>query len=86
MALAGLIFQVITLFVFAGLFGDYLIRYLRSRQASDLRIRDKLFFSLLSLTIVTTLVRCVFRADELQDGYDGKLIHDEGTFIGLEGV
>ena len=29
---------------------------------------------------------CCYRIDELSDGYNGPLIHNEGLFIGLEGV
>ncbi len=31
-------------------------------------------------------MRCVYRIDELSDGYNGPLIHKEGLFVGLEGV
>lgn len=40
----------------------------------------------LSLAILFILIRCAYRIDELSDGWNGPLIHDEGLFIGLEGV
>ena len=48
--------------------------------------RFKIFLGFLSLSIVLILIRCVYRIDELSDGYNGPLIHKEGLFIGLEGV
>ncbi|KAJ0416693.1 RTA1 like protein-domain-containing protein [Aspergillus carlsbadensis] len=48
--------------------------------------RQKLFFAFLFVAVVSTLVRCVFRADELKEGYSGALISNEALFIGLEGV
>lgn len=32
------------------------------------------------------LARCAFRCYELEEGYDGEAVADEGLFIGLEGV
>ncbi|KAH6986729.1 RTA1 like protein-domain-containing protein [Ilyonectria destructans] len=85
-AMAGLIFQIITLVAFCGLFGDYLFRYLRSRKAMSFSTREKLFFSFMCIAVLATLARCIFRADELKEGYEGETIKHEGLFIGLEGV
>ncbi len=38
------------------------------------------------MAIILILIRCVYRIDELSDGYSGPLVHDEGLFVGLEGV
>lgn len=84
--MAGLILQVIMLFGFSGLLGDYVIRYLRSENAPQIGRRAKLFFGFLSLAVLTILIRCIFRADELKEGYSGDLISNEGLFIGLDGV
>lgn len=35
---------------------------------------------------LSILARCAFRCYELQEGYDGEAVKDEGLFIGLEGV
>ncbi|KAJ3497839.1 hypothetical protein NLG97_g1594 [Lecanicillium saksenae] len=84
-ALAGLIFQIITLVGFCGLFGDFLIRYLLSTQGF-VNKREGLFLSFLTTAVLIILARCIFRADELKDGYNGTTVKDEGLFIGLEGV
>ncbi|KAJ2906779.1 putative parasitic phase-specific protein psp-1 protein [Zalerion maritima] len=88
LALAGLGFQVATLFFFCVLFCDYLFRYSRQTRAEGKTIggRVKVFFSFLSLAIALILARCAFRVKELEDGYEGELIHDETLFIALEGV
>ncbi|KAL2810352.1 hypothetical protein BJX63DRAFT_402415 [Aspergillus granulosus] len=84
--MAGLIFQVIMLFGFIGLLGDFVFRFLSSKTSSSIDTRAKLFFGFLFLALFTTLARCIFRADELKEGYSGELISNEGLFIGLEGV
>lgn len=87
-ALAGLSFQVITLTCFSGLCIDYAIRYYRSRDPSKTPLTKafKIFATFLTIAIVLILVRCIYRIDELSEGYDGPLISNEGIFIGLEGV
>jgi hypothetical protein len=85
-ALAGLIFQVITLAAFSILFTDFIVRLLRSAHASVLGRRDALFLGFLIMAILCTLARCIFRAYELSEGYSGDLISHENLFIGLEGV
>ena len=90
-ALAGLSFQVFTLSLFICLATDYAIRYWKGRTEvkegrKELGTRFKVYLGFLSLAIVLILIRCVYRIDELSDGYDGPLIHNEGLFIGLEGV
>ena len=86
-AIAGLSFQVFTLAVFICLAAEYAVRYIKAeREARTLPIRFKIFLGSLSLAIVLILIRCTYRIDELSDGYDGPLIHDQGLFIGLEGL
>ncbi|MCJ1455725.1 hypothetical protein MMC28_006081 [Mycoblastus sanguinarius] len=86
-SLAGLSFQVFTLCVFIALAADYTLRYQRSASTKRaLPTSFTIFVSFLSLAIILILVRCAYRIDELSDGYNGPLIHDEGLFIGLEGV
>ena len=87
---AGLSFQVFTLVVFIALAVDYAVRYLQARRVEErktpLPISFKIFVAFLSLAVVLILIRCAYRIDELSDGYGGPLIHNEGLFIGLEGV
>lgn len=85
MSMAGLIFQVITLVIFVGLFVDYVWRY-RSRYPGALASNMKIFLSFLLIAILLVLGRCAFRIDELSDGYDGPLIRDEPLFMVLEGT
>jgi hypothetical protein len=88
-AIAGLSFQVFTLTVFIILALDYAIRYIRGRSTVSRKktaTSFKVFLAFLSLAIFCILVRCVYRIDELSNGYSGPLIHNEGLFVGLEGV
>ncbi|RGP73146.1 hypothetical protein FLONG3_6462 [Fusarium longipes] len=84
-AMAGLILQVIMLAAFSVLFVDYMIRYLASKMTRTLGSRDKLFFTFLGIAVLATLARCIFRADELKEGYQGELIKHEDLFMALEG-
>jgi len=90
-ALAGLCFQVVTLSVFIILSLDYANRYQKDVQTGQIRKahgedRFQLFVVFLAFSILCILTRCVYRIDELSDGYHGPLIHNQGLFIGLEGV
>ena len=53
---------------------------------ASLPMKFKVFATFLSAAILLILIRCIYRIDELSNGYDGPLIHDQGTFIGLEGA
>lgn len=83
-SMAGLILQVVTLVIFVALFIDYVVRYVRKSTARPLQPRMKLFLSFLFLSIIFVLVRCIYRIDELRDGYDGPLIRNEPLFMVLE--
>lgn len=86
-AIAGLSFQVFTLAVFIALAAEYAFRYSKAEgPGSKLPPRFKIFVLFLSAAIILILTRCAYRIDELKDGYGGSLIHDQGLFIGLEGV
>ncbi|KAG4270121.1 hypothetical protein FPRO04_11813 [Fusarium proliferatum] len=43
-------------------------------------------FAFLAIAVLATLARCIFRADELKEGYQGELIKHEDLFVALEGV
>lgn len=87
-ALAGLSFQVVTLTCFSGFCIDYAIRYYRSKDVAKRPVTRpfKIFAIFLAIAILLILVRCIFRVDELSEGYSGHLIRNEGLFIGMEGV
>jgi hypothetical protein len=84
-SMTGLILQVITLVIFVALFVDYVYRY-HTKFPGALATTMKVFLTFLLLAILLILGRCAFRIDELSDGYDGPLIHDEALFMILEGM
>lgn len=83
---AGLILQIVTLFIFLALFGDFLWRYKQRGGMKKAVRREKLFFGFVMLASVLTFARCIYRVAELKDGYRGELFRDEPLFIVLEGV
>ncbi|KAF2468674.1 RTA1-domain-containing protein [Lindgomyces ingoldianus] len=85
-AMAGLIFQVITLFAFCSLLGDFFFRFILSKKGKMMTIREKVFLGFISLATLAILIRCIFRAHELKQGYHGEAVRREDLFIGLEGV
>lgn len=88
-SLGGLVFQVFTLVVFIGLAADYFWRFYKgsdSRTKAAIPARFKIFIFFLTLSIILILARCIYRIDELSEGYYGPLIKNEGLFIALEGV
>jgi hypothetical protein len=84
-SLAGLAFQVFTLCIFITLVADYMCRW-RRNGSTILTTRFKIFAYLLSIAILFILARSAYRIDELSDGYDGSIFHNQPSFIVLEGV
>jgi hypothetical protein len=96
--IAGLTFQVVTVFTFMVLAVDFAIRTYRrssslSSDATDMRhqrLRSSIFFraflGALSLSTLCIFARSCYRVAELSGGWDGELMSDEPLFIGLEGV
>ncbi|KAM7207401.1 sphingoid long-chain base transporter RSB1 [Naviculisporaceae sp. PSN 640] len=96
LALVGLSFQVFTIILFCGFFGDFLVRYFRSADWKE-RLKNastegftttrlKLYFGFMVLAVLLILARCSYRLAELHEGYTGEILRDEGLFIALEGV
>ena len=85
-SLAGLAFQVFTLFIFICVVADYFIRFYRSPRTSKIATNLKIFLIFLSAATIFILIRCVFRIDELREGYTGALMHNENLFYGLESM
>lgn len=87
-ALAGLVFQVVSLLFFAVVCADYVIRTRSIWSAAKLPTSFKIFSSFLSLATLLIWVRCVYRIYELSEGYsmDSEALRDEPLFIGLEMV
>lgn len=65
---------------------EFTVRYVRAQRVQPrllpLPRSFKVFVAFLSLAIICILIRCAYRIDELSDGWDGPLIHDESLFIG----
>ncbi|KAG8627294.1 hypothetical protein KVT40_004777 [Elsinoe batatas] len=85
-SVAGLSFQVVTLFVFSVACGDYAVRYNRKHGMRDLSKAFKIFAGFLAAAIILIFIRCAYRIEELRLGYRSDLITNEGLFIALEGV
>ncbi|CAK7266886.1 hypothetical protein SEPCBS57363_002318 [Sporothrix epigloea] len=87
MSLFGLSFQVFTLVVFILFTADYLFRYYRHYNGfAHLPYpgRFRLFLVGLWSAIILILIRCIYRINELSEGYTGSIFHNEGLFYGLE--
>ena len=97
--IAGLSVQVITLFIFMVLAGDFAMRTIRrtkelgAQNALDpthARLRSswafKGFLIALSFATICIFTRSVYRVAELSEGWNGHLIKTQKYFIGLEGA
>lgn len=87
-ALAGLIFQVITLTLFTACVVDYGWRSRKSWTLKELPGRFILFASALALATTLIFIRCCYRVYELSEGYSrtSEALRDETMFNVLEGV
>ncbi|CAL8583681.1 phospholipid-translocating ATPase rsb1 [Xanthoria parietina] len=93
--IAGLVFQVVSLTLFAGLCAEFFWSVKKhggvSRSVLQGRLpksvgRLYLFIGSLSLATLCIYIRSIFRVAELQGGFDGHLANDEVTFIILESI
>ncbi len=87
-ALAGLVLQVVTLFVFMCFGVDYFVRSRSVWRSARIPKKFTVFVVFLSLATILILVRCCYRVYELNEGYsrDSKALRDQSLFIGLEAV
>ena len=87
-ALAGLIFQVITLSFFSICISDYMWCSRSTWRSVKLPARFISFCGFLALATILILIRCVYRVYELSEGYsrDSEALRDEPMFNCLEGV
>ena len=85
-ALAGLAFQVATLFFFVACVIDYTVRSRSVWMNHKLSGRFKTFCVFLGLATLLIWIRCCYRVYELSEGYseDSEALRDEHLFIGLE--
>lgn len=91
--LAGIVWQVVTLIVFAALAGDFVLRVSRARSSLTLAASDllkdmkfRLFAAGLVTAYLTITIRCIYRIAELAGGWGNDIMQNEAEFIVLEGV
>lgn len=92
--LAGLIFQVVSLIIFAGAAGDFARRVWGNKSRWNVKyidlVNSRLFKSFLTgllIATVTIFVRCVYRVAELSGGFNSALFtSDQALFMVLEGA
>ncbi|KAH8201127.1 hypothetical protein TruAng_004677 [Truncatella angustata] len=93
--IAGLAFQVFTLFVFIILVVDFAIRTLRNQSRLNTNpalvslrtsTRFRLFLGALSVSTICVFWRCVFRVAELSEGWSGPIMKQQNLFVGFEGI
>lgn len=98
--IAGLAFQVLTLFIFMILCTDFALRthkrYKALGQAAFdqnpmfVKLREgwkfKAFLAALTLATICIFWRSVYRVVELSEGWTGHLIRQQWLFVGFEGV
>ncbi|KAI4188253.1 MAG: hypothetical protein L6R41_002251 [Letrouitia leprolyta] len=91
--IAGIVWQVVTLAVFALLGGIFFFRVLRNRSSltpsANLVLQDtkfQLFLGGLVLAYLGIEVRCIYRIAELAGGWKNDIMQNETEFIVLEGV
>jgi hypothetical protein len=90
---AGVVFQVISLLIFMGLWLEFIFRLRRaSDSAKDVRfleLRNTRIFTgfqyALGAAVVLIFIRSVYRVAELQQGFNGPIANDEVSFMILEG-
>lgn len=92
--IAGLAFQVATLFTFMLFSLDFFIRVHRLQNLDmsptmvELRtsLRFKAFLAALALATICIFWRSVYRVAELAEGWTGELIKKQNLFVAFEGV
>lgn len=91
--IAGLILQVVSLFIFLAVFLDFTWRCRRGvtdQTPARLQVRQSLAFRVFGVGLVgatvTILVRSIFRVAELWQGFGGSIWNDEALFMVLDGA
>ncbi|KAL8645032.1 MAG: hypothetical protein Q9210_006935 [Variospora velana] len=91
--LTGIVWQVVTLLLFAALAADFFLRANwnsadQTATAKEIRQTTKfsLFLTGLVLAYLTILIRCVYRIAELAGGWGNPVMQNDAEFIILEGV
>lgn len=91
--MAGIVFQVFTLLIFACLSGEYFYRALSRRSEWSQSVvnlvsskRFKLFVGSILVAFTVIFVRCVYRIAEMAGGWRNDIMQNEAEFIVLDGV
>ena len=91
--MAGIVFQVFTLLIFAILSGEYFYRALSRRNEWSQSVvnlvssmRFKLFVGSISTAFTVIFIRCVYRIAEMAGGWRNDIMQNEAEFIVLDGV
>ncbi|KAI9670249.1 MAG: hypothetical protein M1831_006463 [Alyxoria varia] len=90
--IAGLAFQVFSLFLFMSVCTAFAVNVIRSRKPANpkfTQLRSRFVFrafqAAIALSTITIFIRCCYRVAELQAGFAGDLANDEVLFMILEG-
>lgn len=89
-AISGIVFQVVTLVIFAVLAGAYFVRrHLRKDASQPLppqlqTLRFRLFCGAVVVAFLAILTRCVYRIAEMAGGWGNPLMQDQGDFIAMD--
>ena len=92
--IAGLAWQVFSLFLFATLCSEFAYRVYKAPHSElnanfaslRMRFRFKAFMVGLGVAVFTIFIRSCFRCAELSGGFHGKLANQQITFMVLEGA
>jgi hypothetical protein len=90
---AGVVFQVVSLLVFMGLWFEFIFHLRRTNEnAKDVRFAElrgtkkfTWFQYALGAAVVLIFIRSVYRVAELQQGFVGPIANDQVSFMILEG-
>lgn len=90
---AGVVFQVVSLLIFMGLWLEFLFHLRKTSESAktvhfiELRNTKKftLFQYALGAAVMLIFIRSVYRVAELQQGFNGPIANDEVSFMILEG-
>ncbi|CRG87042.1 hypothetical protein PISL3812_04056 [Talaromyces islandicus] len=79
---AGIVFQMASITVFAVLFGLFVVR----SRSSNLPRKNYFLLGATAFSTVTIYIRSIYRTIELAEGWTGYLITREPYFIVLDGI
>lgn len=81
---AGIVFQMASIFIFTFFLGEFLRR--ASKDHGILAKKVKILTGATLISCLLIVVRSIYRTVELLQRWNGYLITHEGYFIGLDGV